>query len=166
MDLYVQGRDRKLDKKYSEYKKLCLWSGTGLSCALREEDMNSLVDLWKKDLRTPWKLTVHDVCTLVDLSERISLFRMNMKREKARLRKERSRAKMRNAAKEGNPKACIKCKQIKKAERKESQNIISSSESPNERNRQEEKVLGPNERRRERSDSISVWKVVPYQCDY
>ena len=117
-DLYIKGRDRKLDKKYSEYKKLCLWSGPGLSSAMREEEVNSLVDLWKKDLRTPWKLTVHDVCTLVDLSERISLFRMNMKREKARLRKERSRAKMRNAAREGNQKAVIKIEQIKKTDRK------------------------------------------------
>ena len=90
-DLYVQGRDGKLDRKYSEYKKLSLWSGPALSRALTEQEVSSLVKVWNKDQRTPWKLTFQDVATLVELSDRICLFRMNMKREKARLRKEKSR---------------------------------------------------------------------------
>ena len=106
--LYVKGRDLQLDKRYSEYKKLNLWRGLGLSLALSKEEGDSLIDLWHKDQRTPWKLTVQDVSTLVELSARISLYRINMKREKARLRKERSREKMRNAAREGDPKACRK----------------------------------------------------------
>ena len=116
-DLYVKGRDCKLDKKYSDYKKLSLWSGLGLRCALTEQEENCLIDLWKKDKRTPWKLTIHDVTTLVELSARVSLFRANMKRKKARLRKERSREKMRNAAREGDRKACREVKKIKKADR-------------------------------------------------
>ena len=116
-DLYVQGRDSKLDRNFSTYKKLSLWSGDGISCALSEEDANSLIDLWKKEQRTRWLLTVRDVSTLVELSARISSFRMNMKKEKARLRKERSRKKLRNAAKEGDINACRKTEEIKKGDR-------------------------------------------------
>ena len=53
--LYVKGRDLQLDKRYSEYKKLNLWSGLGLSCALSKEEGDSLIDLWQKDQRIPWK---------------------------------------------------------------------------------------------------------------
>ena len=56
-DLYVKGRDCKLDKKYSGYKKLSLWGGPSVTCALREDEANALVDLWKKDQRTPCNLT-------------------------------------------------------------------------------------------------------------
>ena len=115
--LYVKGRDLQLDKRYSEYKKLNLWSGLGLSCALSKEEGDSLIDLWQKDQRTPWKLTVQDVSTLVELSARISLFRNHMKREKARLRKDRSRKKMRKAAREGDQEACKQIQKIKKADR-------------------------------------------------
>ena len=37
-DLYVKGQDLQLDKKYSEYKKLNLWRGVGLSRALSKEE--------------------------------------------------------------------------------------------------------------------------------
>ena len=117
-DLYVKGQDLQLDKKYSEYKKLNLWRGVGLSRALSKEEGDSLIDLWNKDQRTPWRLTVQDVSILVELSARISLYRINLKREKARLRKERSREKMRNAARAGDPEACRKIKKIKIADRK------------------------------------------------
>ena len=116
-DLYVKGRDCKLDKKYSGYKKLSLWSGPGVSCALSEDEANSLVDLWKKDQSTPWKLTFQDVWTLVELTSRICSFRINMKRQKARVRKERSREKIRNAAREGDAKARVKINQIKKGDK-------------------------------------------------
>ena len=36
--LYVKGRDLQLDKRYSEYKKLNLWRGLGLSLALSKEE--------------------------------------------------------------------------------------------------------------------------------
>ena len=85
---------------------------------MREEEVHSLVDPWKKDLRTPWKLTVHDVSTLVDLSERISLFRMNMKREKARLRKEGSRKKNVQGSERRKSKGGHKNRKMKKTDRK------------------------------------------------
>ena len=115
-DLYVKGRDCKLDKKYSGYKKLSLWSGPGVSCALSEDEANSLIDLWKKDPSTPWKLTFQDVWTLMELTSRSSN-RINMKRQKARVRKERSREKFRNAAREGDAKARVKINQIKKGDK-------------------------------------------------
>ena len=79
---------------------------------------DSLIYLWIKDQRTPWRLTVQDVSILVELSARISLYRINLKRENARLRKERSREKMRNAARAGDPEACRKIKKIKKVDTK------------------------------------------------
>ena len=116
-DFYVQGRDGKLDRKYSEYKKLCLWSGPAVGRALNDQEASSLIEVWNKDQRTPWRLTFQDVSTLVELSDRICLFRKNMKRERARLRKEKSRENMRNAAEKGDANARRKIKEIKKGDR-------------------------------------------------
>ena len=116
-DFYVQGRDGKLDRKYSEYKKLSLWSGPALGRALNDQEASSLIEVWNKDQRTPWRLTFQDVPILVELSDRICLFRKNMKREKARLRKENALENMRNAAGKGDANARRKIKEIKKGDR-------------------------------------------------
>ena len=52
-DFYVQGREGKLDRKYSEYKKLSLLSGPALGRALNDQEASSLIDVWNKDQRTP-----------------------------------------------------------------------------------------------------------------
>ena len=66
-DLYKEGINMVLDRKYLTYKKMNLWSGPALSETLREDEIETIVDLWKKEKRCPWKLTVQDVSTLVAL---------------------------------------------------------------------------------------------------
>ena len=117
-DLYVEGQNPILDKKFAAYKKMNIWAGYGLGAALREDEIDTIIDLWKKEKRSPWKLTVHEVSMLVDASSRILSYRMNMKKEKARTRKEKSREKLRHTAKTGDFQARKKIHDIKKYDKK------------------------------------------------
>ena len=134
-DFYVQGRDGKLDRKYSEYKKLSLWSGPALGRALKDQEASSLIDVWNKDQRTPWRLTFQDVSSLVELSDRICLFRKNMKREKARLRKEKCEKICAMQREKEMLMQAEKFKKSRKATGTEPQDITTLSESLNGRTR-------------------------------
>ena len=117
-DFYVEGQNPILDKKFAAYKKMNIWAGYGLSAALRGDEVDTIIDLWKKENRCRWKLTVREVSVLVDASSRILSYRMNMKKEKARIRKEKSREKLRRTAKTGDLEARKKTNDIKKYDKK------------------------------------------------
>ena len=68
------------------------------------------------------KLSVQDVSTLTEFSGRINLCRQGISTEKTRIRKEREREKLREAAKKGCSKAKRKLKNQKVAGAKRSAN--------------------------------------------
>ena len=117
---YQKGANSKLDKEYDLYKTMRLWRGNAISRALSEEEIDVLVCLERKERETPKKLSVQDVSTLTEFSGRISLCRQGISREKTRLRKEREREKLREAAKKGCSKAKRKLKNQKVAGAKRS----------------------------------------------
>ena len=119
---YQKGANSKLDKEYDLYKTMRLWRGNAMSRALSEEEINLLVCLERKERETPMKLSVQDVSTLTEFSGRISLCRQGISREKTRIRKEREREKLREAAKKGCSKAKRKLKNQKVAGAKRSAN--------------------------------------------
>ena len=115
-DLYTEGQNRELDKKYLAYKKMNIWRGPAVSGALRGDEVDTLVDLWKKEKICPWKMSVQDVLAIVAFSERIFAWRKNVSREKTRIRAERARDKLREAVKKGDAKAIKRVRKIKKAD--------------------------------------------------
>ena len=115
---YRKGDDTNLDKGYSRYQRLRLWSAGAVDDALTEEEANTLVKLWKKERITPRKLTVEDVKTLVEFSCQIDSYRKRVKREQSRRRKERARAKLRTAARSGDGQAKRKIKKMKISSKK------------------------------------------------
>ena len=119
---YQKGANSKLDKEYDLYKTMRLWRGNAMSRALSEEEIDVLVCLQRKERETPMKLSVQDVSTLTEFSGRISLCRQGISREKTRIRKEREREKLREAAKKGCSKAKRKLKNQKVAGAKRSAN--------------------------------------------
>ena len=99
--LYRKGQDIHLDKAFSRYKRMRLWSGGALTMALTENEIDTLVELWKKAKFSPRKLSVDDVQKLVDFADHITSCRRRIKAEKTRRRMEKSRAKSRRAARSG-----------------------------------------------------------------
>ena len=75
-------------------------------------------ELWRKEKRTPKKLTVQDVSRLVETAERVTEYRAAAEKENCRLRMEKSRNKLLEAAKKGDVKAVRKRKKRKESERK------------------------------------------------
>ena len=51
--LYTEGQNRELDKKYKAYSKMNIWRGPAVSGALRRDEADTLVDLWKKEKICP-----------------------------------------------------------------------------------------------------------------
>ena len=115
--LYKKGQNSILDEKFSVYKKTSVWSGLAVNEALTQEEVEIMIILWKREQRTPWKLTVHDVSTLADFTTRIISYRKRMVKEKSRQRKERERKKVRDAAKNGDKEAMRKIEGKKKRDR-------------------------------------------------
>ena len=62
----------------------------------------------------PWALKVHEVSALVEFTERLLAYRRNVRREKTRIRVERARKKLREAANKGDAMALRKVKKKKK----------------------------------------------------
>ena len=115
-DLYKEGQNLALDKRYSVYKKIRVFAGDGVDEALSDEEGSLLVKLWIKEVKTLWKMLTKDVLTLVDLTERVKVWRQNERREKARIRNERRRKKLRDAARNHDAGAVEKLGKIKKAD--------------------------------------------------
>ena len=79
-----------------------------------------MITVWGKARRVPRRLDVQEVSTLVEFYDRIISWRKRRRRDLTRLRKERSRRKLRDVAKEGDAKALLKLQSIKKADAKKS----------------------------------------------
>ena len=69
--LYVKGEDRNLDKKLREYRKLRIWAGKAWRKTLDESETDILLALWIKERRTPYKMSLNEVATLL---ARLSIF--------------------------------------------------------------------------------------------
>ena len=115
--LYKKGQNIILDEKFRVYKKTRVWSGYAVNEALTQEEVKSMIIIWQRQQRTPWKLTVHDVSTLAEFSTRIISYRKRMVKEKSRQRKERERKKVNDAAKNGDKEAMRKLEGKKKRDR-------------------------------------------------
>ena len=114
--LYVKGLNRKLDLKFAQYKKVNLFAGRGIDEALSDKEGNTLINLWRKERMVPRKLRFRDVSTLVEFMERILDWRSRVRREKIRIRVERSRKKLLEASKNGDKEARRKVKNKKKTD--------------------------------------------------
>ena len=93
-----------------------IWRGLAVSGALRGDEVDTLVDLWKKEKICPWKMSVQDVLAIMAFSKRIFAGRKNVSKEKTRIRAERARDKLREAVKKGDAKAIKRVRKIKKAD--------------------------------------------------
>ena len=114
---YKRGQDSVLDEKFDVYKKTKVWSGPAVNEVLTQEEVKIMIFLWKREQRTPWKLSVSDVSTLVAFTARIISYRKSMVKEKARQRKERERKKVVDAANIGDKEAMRKIERKKKGDR-------------------------------------------------
>ena len=115
-DGYRKGENKGLDLRYSQYKKVNLFAGRAYDEALSPEEANTLIELWNKEQKLPWTLTVKDVTKLAEFTEKILFWRKSDKRENARLRMERVREKLKEAAKNGDENALRKVKRKRKAD--------------------------------------------------
>ena len=115
--LYKKGQNSILDEKFRVYKKTSVWSGQAVNEALSQEEVKIMIIIWKREQRTPWKLTVHDVSTLPEFTTRSISYRKMMVKEKSRQRKERERKKVHDALKNGDKEAIRKLEGKKKRDR-------------------------------------------------
>ena len=114
-DRYKKGENPALDKGYSLFKKMSIFAGEAVDEALTDEEGNLLVKLWCKERERPRMMFTQEVSTLVEFSKTIIGWRENRKREKWRIRKERQRKKLREAAKNNDAAAVKQLERIKKA---------------------------------------------------
>ena len=98
---YSEGKYKDLDEKWKKFKTKRIFTGDAWSEALTEEEFENLAKIWRKKRCKPWKLTFREVSIYVEQSKRIFDYRKRVQRERARLRKHRSREKIRAAAKQG-----------------------------------------------------------------
>ena len=115
-DGYRQGENKELDLRYSQYKKVNLFAGRAYHEALSPGEANTLIELWNKEQKLPWTLTVKDVTKLAEFTEKILFWRRSNRRENERLRMERVREKLKEAAKNGDENALRKVKRKRKAD--------------------------------------------------
>ena len=114
-DRYRKGKNKELDFKYSQYKKVNLFAGRAYHEALSSEEADALIKLWNKERKLPWTLTMHDVIKLAEFTVKIETWRRSDRREKARMRIKESREKLKEAAKNCDANAVRKIKRNKKA---------------------------------------------------
>lgn len=115
--LYKRGENQELDKRFDEVKKMRLWSGTACCKALKKEEVDMMIKLWRKETFTHSELCADDVSELVNFAERIKEYRKCIRRNKSRLRQMRYREKLETAAKLKDPEAVRKVENIKTAGR-------------------------------------------------
>jgi hypothetical protein len=113
---YRVGDNPELDEKFTQFKKVNLFVGLAYHNELSKEEAKNLIRLWGKARRYPRRLSVQEVSSLVEFYERIMSWRRRRRRELTRIRNEKARRKLRDAAKEGNVEAVIKLRSIKKAD--------------------------------------------------
>ena len=115
-DGYRKGENKGLDLRYSQYKKVNLFAGRAYDEALSPREASTLIELWNKEQKLPWTSTVKDVTKLAEFTEKILFWRKSDRRENARLRMERVREKLKEAAKNGDENALRKVKRKRKAD--------------------------------------------------
>ena len=103
--LYKKGVNKEVVRKIAQYKKKNIWAGDGHLEAMADFEVKILGKLWWKERMTPRKIQTQEVIQLVDFTRRINAYRMIVKREASRFRKERERSKREEAAKDGDMKA-------------------------------------------------------------
>ena len=113
---YKVGDNPELDEKFTLYKKVNFFAGDAYHDALSQEEAKLLIKLWGKARRVPQRLEVQEVSTLVGFYEQITTWRKRRRNELSRLRMEKARVKLRDAAKGGNKKAKMKLRSIKRAD--------------------------------------------------
>ena len=113
---YNIGDNTELDEKFTQFKKVNVFAGLAYHNELSKEEAKTLIRLWGKARRVPRRLSVQEVSTLVEFYERIMSWRRRRRRELTRIRNEKARGKLRDAAKKGNVKAILKLRSIKKAD--------------------------------------------------
>ena len=133
---YRKGDNVELDKKFALCKKVNLFAGQAYHDALTYNESKALIKLWSKARNVPWSLYVQEVSTLVKFYEQIMHCRRSRRRELARIRKEKARRKLRDAAKEGNAKALKKVKSIKKADRVKSAKYLKVKKKLRDQNKE------------------------------
>ena len=116
-DGYRKGVNKELDLRFSQYKKVNLFAGKAYHAALSPGEADILLELWNKEQKLPWTLTVQDVTKLVEFTEKILFWRRSDREESARLRMEHLRKELKAAAKNGDAKALRKVKRKRKADK-------------------------------------------------
>ena len=115
---YRSGENVHLDKEFEKYKRMRIWSGSAIVEVCTKEEEAIMGALWRKEKLAPRKLTVQDVLMLVETAERVREYRAAAEKENCRLRMEKSRNKLLEAAKKGDVKAIRRRKKRKESERK------------------------------------------------
>ena len=113
-EFYREGLNPALDEKLEAFRKKRPFAGDAHLNALTETEIDKMGKLWWKQKSTPLRMTVLEVTTLLEMFDRITAWHKSMKGEKARMRMEKFRTKVVEAARKGDPKARKKLKSIKK----------------------------------------------------
>ena len=127
-DGYRKGENKELDLRFSQYKKVNLFTGKAHHAALSTGEAKILIELWNKEQKLPWTLTVQDVTKLVEFTEKILFWRKSDRRENARLRMEHLRKELKEAAKNGDAKALRKKRENEKPMQWDLRQIVSENE--------------------------------------
>ena len=114
---YREGKYKDLDEKWKKFKTKRIFGGDAWREELTEKEIENLVEIWRKKRYTPSKLTFREVSIYVEKWKRIFDYRKRVQRELARLRKHRSREKIRAAAKQGVSAAIKHIESVKKSNR-------------------------------------------------
>ena len=114
---YRKGDNPEPDRKFALFKKVNLFVGAAYHNALSSKEADTLIKIWTKARMVPKRLDVNEVLILVEFTEVILAWRENRRKELSRIRKERARRKLKDAAMKGSREALIKVESIKKADK-------------------------------------------------
>ena len=92
-----------------------IFAGRAFDEALSKKEAETLIRVWSKQRKTPWRLNVQEVTMLVKFTDRILDWRRNIQREFTRLRVEKLRKKLGDAVENGDANAKRKVEKIRKA---------------------------------------------------
>ena len=90
-EFYREGLNPTLDEKLVAYKKKRPFAGDAILNVLTETEIEKMGKLWWKQKSTPFRMTVLEVTTLLEMVTRITAWRKSMTSEKARTRMENFR---------------------------------------------------------------------------
>ena len=86
-EFYREGLNPALDEKLEAFRKKRPFAGDAHLNALTETEIDKMGKLWWKQKSTPFRMTVLEVTTLLEMFDRITAWRESMKGEKARIRR-------------------------------------------------------------------------------